>query len=66
MNISKIVDEKSESLRFGLIFIGSVVHNGLIDEACLVVTAVGKPLDDLRNSLADMVLIELEVWIVID
>jgi hypothetical protein len=66
MNISKIVDEKSESLGFSLIFIGCVVHHSLVDETCLVVTAVGEPLDDLGNSLANVVFVKLEVWIVRD
>ena len=40
MDVSAVVDEESESVRSGLLFIFNVGLEGLVDEARLVVTAL--------------------------
>lgn len=65
MDVADVVDEESESIRSGLLFIFHMGLEGLVNEAGLIVTALRKPVDYTRDYHSDVVIIKLELGIVI-
>ena len=67
VDISEIVDEQAECIRFAALLVAlHGVHHCGIDEAALVVGSAGQPINNSRNSLRNILGIELEVGIVVD
>ena len=61
MNVSHVVNEKSQSLRPSVLFVANLRHHCLIDEVVFVViTGFREPLDDLRDGFGDVIFIKLE------
>lgn len=66
VNISKIVDEKSQGIRLGLIIITNMLFNSLVDEWVLVSVCLGDPVHDGGDDGDDVVLgVVLEVGVVV-
>jgi hypothetical protein len=64
VQVSYIVDKKSQSIRFGLILIGNVSLDGSVHEAVLVSVLATEPVNDGRDNSSDVLFIELEVWVI--
>ena len=65
MDVSDIVDEESESVRSGLLFILNVGLEGLVYVAGLVVAALREPVDYAGHYHCDVVLVKFELGVVI-
>lgn len=65
VNVSNIVDKKSESVRLCLLFIADMRLDGLIHEGVLVTFISEDPVDDSGDDLSNVFLIEFKVWVVV-
>ena len=65
VDVSDVVDEESESVRSGLLFILNVGLEGLVYEAGLVVAALREPVDYAGYYHRDVVLVKFELRVVI-
>ncbi len=66
MNISNIVNHKSQGLRLSNLFVSNILNHCLIDEGFLIVPLASEPLLDIWNSISNIVVIKLKVRVVLD
>jgi hypothetical protein len=62
VDVSQVVDQKSQGIWLCLILITNVWFHSLVDERALVVSSAREPVLDSRNHSADIFLIELKSW----
>ncbi len=66
VNVSEVVDQQSEGVRFGLVFVAYVALDGLVDERALVVAGSREPVLDCGDHSSDVIVIEFELGVVVD
>lgn len=62
MDVSDIMDEKSQCLGFSVVFIWDIFNHCLVDEGVFVITCFSDPVDNVRDGFTNVVLIEFELW----